>query len=124
MTDDEDVMRNVQREKKLNLDLAFFDFHKIISYGTISKGNQWKINGNQRKYWKLVKIKKYQIEVKLFLSLHVSHHIFIINHSFLMFLDGKKFENGAVCGTGLADSVSEHVYVPEVIQKWSKKIPK
>ena len=46
MTDDEDVMRNVQREKKLNLDLVFFDFHKSISYGTISEGksmeNQWK----------------------------------------------------------------------------------
>ena len=82
MTDDEDVMRNVQREKKLNLDLEFFDFHKIISYETIPKGNQWKINGNQQKYWKIVKIKKFEIEVKLFLSLHVSHHIFVVSHSF------------------------------------------
>ena len=76
MTDDEDVMRNVQREKKLNFDLAFFDFHKIISYGTISKGNQWKINGNQRKYWKLLKIQKYQSRLKKDPSENLYHVFF------------------------------------------------
>ena len=32
-------------------------------------------------------------------------------------IPGKKFKNGTVCGTGLADSVSEHFDVLEVIPK-------
>ena len=41
-------------------------------------------------------------------------------HSSLV-VSGKKFKEGAVCGTGLSDSVSEHFYVPEVIPKVTSK---
>jgi len=82
VTDDEDVMRNVQREKKLSLDLVFFIFTKVSDMGVFPKGNQWKTNGNQRKILEISENQKYQIELKLFLSLHVSHHIFVVSHTF------------------------------------------
>ena len=42
---------------------------------------------------------------------------------FCKFQQGKKFKNGTVCGTGLADSVSEHFDVLEVIPKWPQSNP-
>ena len=79
-------MRNVQREKKLNLDFAFLVFSVFVDFSLIPIGfpliSLWKPTPKPLLLWKL----KMQNRVELFLSLHVSHHSFVVTHSFLMFL--------------------------------------
>ena len=82
MIDDEDVMPNVQREKKLNLDFAILVFTQVPNFDYFIRefnGKSMEINANLGKVNENVKL---EIEVMLFLSLYLWHHSFVVNHSF------------------------------------------